>query len=88
MPREFHYYTGEIVCVGDHVRVNRHMPLMGHVAEVEMPGTEQAFACNCPEGYVCTITTEDRSNASFLWTPPDGEFWEDLQFVRRANEPG
>ena len=85
MHRDFHYYSGEIVCVGDLVRV--YGRLNGYIAEVVMPGTEQALACNCPDGYVCTVSEWDGKKSSSLWTPPDGKFWEDLDLVQRANKP-
>ena len=84
MAQKFHYRSGESVCVGDRVRINRRSVCDGYVAEVEITGTAQALACNCPAGYVCTVANENGENQSFLWTPPDGEHWEDLEFVSRA----
>ena len=84
MRQNFHYFNGKTVCVGDRVLICGRFN--AYVAEVEMPGTKQALACGCPDGYVCTAPAEKGGKGNMLWTPPDGELWEDLEFVQRANE--
>lgn len=46
------------------------------VLDVFPPGRQSAEHYHCPEGAVAT-------SASRLRTPPDGEYWEDLEFVSR-----
>lgn len=82
MNRNYHYFSGEMVCVGDKVRVRGRF---GTVTEVEIGSTKQALAVGCPDGYVCTVSA-DGGGGGRLWTPPDGEFWEDLEFVQRSEE--
>lgn len=86
MEREYHYIDGEVVKLGD--RVLYCGKYKGVVEEVVMPGTKQAEDANCPEGYVCTCIYRDGVKGSRLWTPPDGDSWEDLELVERAKPNG
>ena len=69
----FHYYTGEVVMVGDRIRESGRA---GYGEHIFQPGPESDRDCGCPEGAVSTSNSR-------LWTPPDGEYWEDLEFVGR-----
>ena len=71
--RTFRYYTGEVVIVDDRV-IDCKRP--ARILDIFQPGPESAEHYQSPEGAVAT-------SASRLWTPPDGEFWEDLEFVSR-----
>lgn len=85
MEKDYHYYDGQIVRVGDRVCVyGKHF---GVVEEVVMPDTQQAKDTGCPNGYVSTscINADTGRKDSRLWTPPDGEFWEDLELIERGN---
>jgi hypothetical protein len=86
MEREYMYFDRQIVRVGDRVRVYGQYD--GVVEEVVMPGTKQAQDCGCPDGYVCTSIYREGVKGSRLWTPPDGEFWEDLELVDRLEASG
>ena len=81
MERDYHYFDGQVVRIGDRILYCGKYP--GVVEEVVMPGTKQARDTGCPEGYVSTNTDVMGSR---LWTPPDGEDWEDLELVERARE--
>ena len=83
MSRVFHYFSGEVVQVGDRVRDVRHL---GYVAEVFQPGSGMALSCDCPDGGVLTMSDWDGTQSPRIWTPPDGEFWEDLEFIARRGD--
>lgn len=69
----FHYFSGEVVMVGDRVRESGRV---GRVLHIFQPGPESAEHYHCPDG---AVSTSNRH----LWEPPDGEFWEDLEFLGR-----
>ena len=72
--RAFHYFSGELVILGDRVR---ECGRIGRVVQIIQPGPEAAAHYNCPDGAVVTSTRR-------MWTPPDGELWEDFEsLVRR-----
>lgn len=80
---EFHYYTGEVVRVGDHVRTGG-----GHtgiVVEIVLPGTELAQMFHAPDGGVL-IQKDWEGSAGLFMAAPDGRNWEDLELIRRASE--
>ena len=78
--RTFHYFSGEVVTVGDHVRDCGHL---GTVVDIIQPGPEAAANYHCPDGAVCTEADWGGTKGNRLWTPPDGELWEDLEFIAR-----
>jgi hypothetical protein len=84
MERVYHYFDGQVVHIGDRVRL--YGKFSGVVEEVVMPDTQQAKDCGCPDGYVCTSIIRDGKKGSRLWTPPDGEFWEDLELIERGKK--
>ncbi len=69
---QFHYYTGEIVRVGDRVR---YAGRPGVVKEIVYPDTELAQMFQAPGGGV--LVTEDWSGCGCLafLEPPDGLYW-------------
>jgi hypothetical protein len=76
----FHYISGEEIMVGDRVReVGRD----GYVEEIIQPGSDMAVSCGWLDGGVCTVMIWGDKQGRVLWQPPDGEFWEDLEFVGR-----
>ena len=77
----YHYYTGEEVRVGDVVRSNDRP---GTVRMVIAPGTQEAEDHGCPEGGVMIEEDWDGKPSLLILTPPDGMYWEDLDFVRRG----
>ena len=83
MERTFTYCTGETVLPDDRIRADGKM---GRVAEIMQPNTQAAKDCDCPEGAVSTTIDWDGKDHHQLWLPPDGEWWEDLEFLERAHE--
>ena len=82
MKKVFHYFSGEVIELGDRVRDVRHL---GYVAEIIQPGSDYALSCDCPDGGVLTMADWDGTKSPRIWTPPDGEFWEDLEFIARKD---
>ena len=78
--KDFHYFSGEIVQLGDRVRVAGRL---GHVAEILRPGSDNSLAHDSPEGGILTIASWDGIESPMVWQPPDGELWEDLEFIER-----
>lgn len=81
---EFHYYTGEVVKIGDRV-----LTAGGHrgvVEEIIEPGPDAAKWYDCPNGGVRIIEDWDGVPSSLLLEPPDGEYWEDIEFIGRKDE--
>ena len=82
MNKIFHYFSGEVIELGDRVCDCSHL---GYVAEIIQPGSGTALSCDCPDGGVLTMADWDGTKSPRIWTPPDGEFWEDLEFISRSN---
>ena len=80
MSKVFHYASGEFIQLGDRVYDARHL---GYVAEIIQPGSDTALSCNCPDGGVLTMADWDGTESPRIWTPPDGKFWEDWEFMAR-----
>ena len=83
MSRVFHYFSGEVVQQGDRIRSAGRS---GYVAEVFQPGSDSAKTFDCPEGGVLTFEDWDGKQSPMVWRPPDGEFWEDLEFIGRKDD--
>ena len=77
--RVFHYFSGEIVMLGDRIRSSGRA---GRVVQIIQPGSQDAADCSCPDGAVCT--EDNDTGGSMLLTPPDRELWEDLDFISRS----
>jgi hypothetical protein len=74
---EFHYDTGEIVVEGDEVAYSGNA---GVVDKILAAGSPDAAGYSCADtgGILLSICW-----GRMLMTPPDGDLWEDLDFVRR-----
>jgi len=83
MSRVFHYFSGEVIQQGDRIRSAGRS---GYVAEVFQPGSDSAKTFDCPEGGVLTFEDWDGKQSPMVWRPPDGEFWEDLEFIGRKDD--
>ena len=83
MSKVFHYFSGEVIQLGDRVR---DASRIGYVAEIVQPGSDTSLSCDCPEGGVLTKVDWDGVESPRIWTPPDGEFWEDLEFIGRRQD--
>ena len=79
---EFHYYTGEKVMGGDHVISGNGNPAV--VEKVISPGTSDAAAFACPDGGLLVKEYWEGTPSYLVMTPPDGIYWEDLEFVTRG----
>ena len=80
--KAFHYMSGEEVKVGDRVReVGR----CGLVTEVFQLGSDSALGSDSPEGGVRVVMDWDGKKSNVLWEPPDGDCWEDLEFLGRSS---
>jgi len=79
--RVFHYISGEEVKIGDYVReVGRD----GRVSRIIQPGSKDALDNGCLEGGMITSMDMNGTIGNSLWEPPDGDCWEDLEFIRRG----
>jgi len=81
MAIEFHYRTGEMVCVGDHVRSVGGRP--GNVKEIILPETEIAKQFSCLNGGVMIIEDWDGVSSPRILALTD-EDWDDLSLLKRA----
>ena len=81
---EFHYYTGERVVQGDLVISENGKP--GIVEKIIAPGTSDSDAFACPNGGLLIKEDWEGNWSHLVVTPPDGIYWEDMQFVHRARE--
>ncbi|WP_432797894.1 hypothetical protein [Poriferisphaera sp. WC338] len=75
----FHYATGKIVIVGDHVLFDGSE---GTIEAIYTPLTEDARDYSCYETGGVMINTEQFG--LILMTPPDRDQWEDLELQSRA----
>jgi len=80
----FHYYTGELVEVGDKVRTGS--GCFGIVAEVLMPGTPETCTFDSPAGGVLIIEDWNGCQSSLFLKPPDREYWEDVHLVEKQSQ--
>jgi hypothetical protein len=83
MSKVFHYFSGEVVQEGDRIR-SAGRP--GIVVEVFQPGSDSAVSFECPEGGVRTTEDWNGKQSPMIWQPPDGDYWEDLEFVGRKQD--
>jgi hypothetical protein len=83
MSKIFHYFSGEIIQPGDRVRVAGRL---GRVEEIFQPGSDNSLAHDFPDGGVLTIASWDGIESPMVWRPPDGELWEDLEFIGRKED--
>ena len=81
--REFHYFDSNVIRLGDLVCGPRDR--MGWVDEIVQPGSQESQAYGCPEGGVRFIFDWDGIQSAVMMLPPDGEFWEDIEFLRRKS---
>jgi hypothetical protein len=82
--RTFRYNTGDEVLEGDFVIGAGGRP--GRVVMIIQPGTSDANDFDCPDGGVLFMEVwGDGQESHVLMTPPDGEYWEDIEFLRRGN---
>jgi hypothetical protein len=80
----FKYASGEKVCEFDEIISHGHQ---ARVASVFLPLTEPArdYDCYKTGGILIEEVWGNQINR-VLETPPDGESWEDIKFVRRGSE--
>jgi hypothetical protein len=83
MSKIFHYVSGEIIQPGDRARVAGRL---GRVEEIFQPGSDNSLAHDFPDGGVLTIASWDGIDNPIVWQPPDGELWEDLEFIGRKED--
>ena len=81
--RVFHYMSGEEVVIGDYVREIGCRD--GRVVQIIQPDSEDAEILDCPEGGVVTAMDMSGTIGRAVWEPPDGDCWEDLEFIRRGS---
>lgn len=80
----FCYHTGEEVREGD--RVFTGFKKFGQVLLVLQPGTRQAADYSCEDTGGVLIQEDWEGTPSFvLENPPDGDQWEDLDFLGRGS---
>jgi hypothetical protein len=72
----FRYTSGEKVKVGDRVR---EAGRVGFVEEIIQPGSDMS----CLKGGVCTMMDWGGTQGNVMWEPPDGEHWDELEFLGR-----
>jgi hypothetical protein len=77
----FHYFDHNDVQVGDLVIGPERR--IGRVSEIIQPGSYDAECFGIPEGGVRFIFDWNGVHGAELMTPPDGEYWEDIEFVCR-----
>jgi len=82
--RDYHYFDGNVVRVGDHVRTAGGR--VGTVEQIIQPGSVESQHYSCPEGGVLILADWDGTKSPLMMEPPDGEYWEDIEFIERARE--
>jgi hypothetical protein len=87
----FRYHSGEAVNEGDSVRTaygdkTSIIYRYGCVEKVISPDSDDSTNWNCPQGGVLVVEDWDGTSNRVLWTPPDGIYWEDLEFIHRRRE--
>lgn len=78
----FTYVTGEVVQIGDIVRICAAADHTDVVAEIAPPGSEQAQAFWCPKGGVFL-----KPSGVFI-QPEEDRSWEDVAFIARSGSRG
>jgi hypothetical protein len=84
--REFHYFDGNVVQVGDHVRTAGGR--LGTVEEILQPGTAEAQQFLCSDGGVLIIEDWEGVKSPLVMQPPDGKYWEDIELIERVWDGG
>jgi hypothetical protein len=79
--REFHYFDSNVIQVGDLVSGPRGR--IGRVEEIVQPDSLESQAYGCPEGGVRFVFDWNGIQSAVMMLPPDGAFWEDIQFISR-----
>ncbi len=79
---EFHYYTGDVVMQGDVIISENGNP--GVVEKIIAPGTSDSDAFACPDGGLLIKEDWQGTPSYLIVTPPDGVYWEDMEFLRRG----
>ena len=85
----FYYRSGEQVQVGDIVSVEDDMelgPFSGVVVMILEPESKESVDYGCPNGGVMIEGGLSNKKDWVLWSPPDREFWEDLNFIKRRSK--
>jgi|GEM_PF-3535782 len=80
MPSLFRYWSRHAVKSGDRIR---YCGRDGTVSEVIAPGSDEARDYDWPTGGVCIDLACDGGPCTVRLSPPDGRYWEDLEFVAR-----
>jgi len=80
MSKSFYYVTGEMVMVGD---IIQSAGCPGFIKEIIQPGSDSAITFDCAEGGVLLVECFGGEQGLKLMRLPDGEFWEDLEFISR-----
>jgi hypothetical protein len=80
--REFYYFDSNVIRLGDVVKGPRNQ--IGRVDEIIQPGSMESKAYSCPEGGVRFIFDWDGIQDAVMMLPPDRQYWEDIEFIRRA----
>lgn len=81
--RIFHYFDGNEIRVGDHVIGPRGR--LGRVDKIIQPESAESNTYDAPLGGVLFIFDWDGVPGPVMMTPPDGKYWEDIEFVAREN---
>jgi hypothetical protein len=81
MKKEFHYYSRQVVRVGD--RVQTGSGRFGVVEEIFQPGPQSAEWYGCPKGGMQIIEDwEGGKSSRIIITPRDGD-WQEVKFIGR-----
>jgi hypothetical protein len=83
MEKEFCYFDRTTICVGDYVLGAEGRE--GRVLEIFDPKSDEAMSYEAPNGGVLFEFDWSGVKSLLLMTPPDGEYWEDIEFVKRAS---
>lgn len=82
--RAFYYHSGEVAEVNDIVRTGGGH--LGRVVTIIQPFSELSNYYNCRKKGGILIEEEwDHQKSLLLMTPPDGEQWEDIDFIQRQS---
>lgn len=80
--RNFYYFDTNMIRLGDTVRGPQGR--IGKVDEIIQPGSLESRANDCPEGGVRFVFDWDGVPDAVLMPPPDGKYWEDIEFIARS----
>ena len=82
---EFRYFDSSIVKIGDWVLGPYRQS--GRVTEIIQPGSLESEGYSCSEeGGVLFVFDTKGVPDPVLMLPPDGESWEDIEFIKRGAE--